>query len=128
MGAAPKLHGFVLELLEKLVLMKARAGSRSGAGGARGVALARVLSCLMDAEQVWTTDPRLWDGVLRCAKMLVPRSFSMYLLLQPAQLREALAQAPDLAAPLAAYAATPAGRVNLLEASKAVLDELTAPG
>jgi symplekin len=78
---APKLHGFILDLLSKLVL-----------------------------KQVWKTDAKLWQGVLRCAKQLVPRSFPVYLQLPAAQLTEALEQSPDLATPLKAYASTPAVR------------------
>ena len=89
---APKLHGFILDLLSKLVL-----------------------------KQVWKSDAKLWQGVLRCAKQMVPRSFPVYLQLPDAQLRDALAAAPDLVAPLAAYAATPAVRSSVPGATLAVL-------
>ena len=93
---APKLHSFILELLSKLVL-----------------------------KQVWKTDIKLWQGLLRCAKQLVPRSFPVYLQLPAAQLKEALAQSPDLVAPLSAYAATPAVRSTVPGAIRDVLAEVS---
>lgn len=81
---APQLHGFIIDLLSKLVL-----------------------------RQIWKTDARLWEGVLRCAKQLAPRSFAVYLQLPAAQLKEALSQSPDLTAPLRAYTATPAVRASV---------------
>lgn len=92
---APKLHGFILDLLSTLVL-----------------------------KQVWKTDVKLWQGVLRCAKQLVPRSFPVYLQLPEAQLREALTQAPDLVAPLTMYASTPAVRTTVPGATVALLSEM----
>jgi hypothetical protein len=63
--------------------------------------------------------------VLRCAKLLVPRSFSVYLQLPVAQLREALAHSPDLVGPLSAYAFTDAVRART---SGATLDALREAG
>jgi symplekin len=97
-SVAPKLHGFILELLSKLVL-----------------------------KQLWKSDPKLWQGVLRCAKQLVPRSFSVFLQLPPVQLQEALAQFPDLVAPLTLYAGMPAVRATVPGATLAVLTECAAP-
>jgi symplekin len=91
---APKLHGFILELLSKLVL-----------------------------KQVWRTDAKTWQGVLRCAKQMVPRSFPVYLQLPAPQLKEALAQFPDLAAPLALYAGTAAVRHTVPAATLEALGE-----
>ncbi len=96
-GVAPKLHGFILDLLSKLVL-----------------------------KQVWKSDAKLWEGVLRCAKQMVPRSFPVYLQLPAAQLKDALAQSPDLVAPLNAYAATPAVRASVPGATLAVLADAAA--
>lgn len=93
-AAAPTLHGFILDLLSKLVL-----------------------------RQVWKSDPKLWDGVLRCAKQMVPRSFIVYLQLPADQLREALASSPDLAAPLAAYAANPTIRASIPDEIDVILEE-----
>jgi len=98
-GVAPKLHPFIIETLVKLVL-----------------------------KQVWKTDGKTWEGVLRCAKQLVPRSFSVYLQLPAPQLREALAQSPDLAAPLCAYANTDAVRPRVAAATLEVLAEATGRG
>jgi symplekin len=95
---APKLHGFILDLLSKLVL-----------------------------RQVWKTDAKLWQGVLRCAKQMVPRSFPVYLQLPAAQLKEALTQFPDLVAPLTLYAATPAVRSTVPGATLEVLGGMAAP-
>jgi len=81
---APQLHGFIIDLLSKMVL-----------------------------RQTWKTDARLWEGVLRCAKQLAPRSFAIYLQLPATQLKAALAQYPDLIAPLNVYAATPAVRASV---------------
>ena len=97
-SVAPKLHGFILDLLSRLVL-----------------------------KQVWKTDAKLWEGVLRCAKQMVPRSFSVYLQLPAAQLKEALAQSLDLVAPLSAYAATPTVRSSVPGATLNVLAEAAAP-
>ena len=83
-SAAPKLHPFVIDMLVKLVL-----------------------------KQVWKTNAKVWEGVLRCAKQLVPRSFSVYLQLPAAQLSEALTQAPDLIGPLSSYANTDAVRPKI---------------
>jgi hypothetical protein len=93
--AAPRLHPFILDLLSRLVL-----------------------------KQVWKTNPKLWEGVLRCAKQLVPRSFAVYMQLPVQQLREALAQSPDLAQPLRAYANTPAVRPSVPGATLAALAEV----
>ena len=95
-GVAPRLHPFLIELLVKLVL-----------------------------KQVWRTNAKAWEGVLRCAKLLVPRSYSVCLQLPVAQLREALTHSPDLVGPLSAYAFTEAVRVRT---SGATLDALHEAG
>ena len=94
---APQLHGFIVDLLSKMVL-----------------------------KQIWKTDARLWEGVLRCAKQLAPRSFVVYLQLPAAQLKEALAQSPDLVAPLNAYASTPAVRASVPGTVLSALTEASA--
>ena len=94
---APQLHGFIVDLLSKMVL-----------------------------KQIWKTDARLWEGVLRCAKQLAPRSFVVYLQLPAAQLKEALAQSPDLVAPLSAYASTPAVRASVPGTVLSALTEASA--
>jgi symplekin len=96
-GAIPKLQPFIIDVLVKLVL-----------------------------KQVWKTDAKTWEGVLRCAKQLVPRSFAVYLQLPAAQLREALVQAPDLVGPLAAYANTDAVRPRIAQATLDALEEKKA--
>lgn len=61
-------------------------------------------------HRVWL-DATLWQGMVRCCKLVAPRSFSVLLQLPEAQLADVLAKAPELREPLHKFAASNAKNV-----------------
>ena len=59
-------------------------------------------------RRVWTMDPKIWEGFMRCAKRATPRSFPVLCEMPAAPLQEMLTKFPALREPLRAYAAAPA--------------------
>lgn len=70
----PKMSGFVINLLQRLIL-----------------------------KQVWKQKV-VWDGFLKCCQRLIPASLGVLLQLPAAQLEDALLNCPDLKKPLTEYA------------------------
>lgn len=56
-------------------------------------------------HRVWQ-DSTLWTGVIKCCKLLAPRSFSVLLQMPEAQLADVLSKSPELKEPLQKFAST----------------------
>jgi len=50
-------------------------------------------------KQVWT-EPKIWEGFIKCCQRALPKSIPVLLTLPPNQLKQALTEAPDLHEPL----------------------------
>ena len=59
-------------------------------------------------KKIWT-NPLLWDGFIRCAKLIAPASFGALLQLPKDQLRELVDKQPSLKAGLREYVMKKAG-------------------
>jgi symplekin len=68
-------------------------------------------------KKIWT-NPQLWDGFVRCVKLLAPASFGACLQLGKEQLRDLVTRQPGLRGGLKAFLETKPG-------TKAVVDEVS---
>jgi symplekin len=50
-------------------------------------------------KQVWT-QPKIWEGFIKCCQRAIPKSLPVLLTLPPTQLKQALFEAPDLRGPI----------------------------
>ncbi|XP_014208073.1 symplekin [Copidosoma floridanum] len=73
LGLYPRLSGFVMNVLQRLIL-----------------------------KQVWK-QPKVWEGFVKCCERTQPQSFAVILQLPPTQLIDALKMAPNLKGPLVAH-------------------------
>ena len=64
----------------------------------RGFVSTTLLSRLI-TKKIWT-NPHLWEGFIRCAKLIAPASFGALLQLPKEQLREVVEKQPSLKAEL----------------------------
>ena len=74
-------------------------------------------------RRVWTMDPKLWEGFMRCAKRATPRSFPVLCELPAAKLAEVVAKFPAMREPMRAYANAPAVAAGVPRAIKDVLNQ-----
>ncbi|CEQ40286.1 SPOSA6832_01874, partial [Sporobolomyces salmonicolor] len=83
------------------------------------------------AKKVWTVGP-LWEGFIRCAKVIAPSSFAALLQLPKEQLSDLVRKQPSMRAPLREYVLKKGGTNNarsatILEAIGEDADEPTQP-
>ncbi|XP_060516392.1 symplekin [Cylas formicarius] len=76
LGSYPRLSGFVMNILQRLIL-----------------------------KQVWK-QKIVWEGFIKCCQRTKPQSFAVLMQLPPAQLTEVLTSCPDLATPLRDHLST----------------------
>lgn len=73
LGSYPRLSGFVMNILQRLIL-----------------------------KQVWKQKV-VWEGFMKCCQRTKPQSFPVLMQLPPPQLTEVMAVCPDLCEPLKQY-------------------------
>ena len=78
-------------------------------------------------KKVWTNPP-LWEGFIRCAKVIAPASFGVLLQLPKEQLREVVDKQPGLKSGLRDYVTKKAGNKARVAGFLEIFgDEGTAP-